>query len=380
MSLEKEARSQFQFNFPVPDLSLLQDLATRMEDHDGFRKRYGNILSLMKVKVDNMALRVLSHFYGPTYHCFTFSDYQLSPTLEEFAYIVGITIRNKVPFIGGEEVRKSYVIGESPHVPKGEVENGLTTKGGISGFPIKYLVERASHYANMGSNDVFEAILALMIYGILLFPSFKDFVDMDAIRVFMTGNMVPTLLGDVYYFIHFRTEKKGGWVRCGAPILYKFFISHLLQSTLYNKEISCGQKSLWLLLLGIYILSVWLFLDDKPKSVLVTPVIIREGEENVNIRRDVVKAWSHISRKKNSELGPQNCVAKEPYTTWVKSWASKYKMPYLPPPPLGSELVKPAHDSFEEFKKLKEENAQLVKYRDIWENKFYFANGECVGA
>lgn len=52
-------------------------------------------------------------------------------------------------------------------------------------------------------------------------------------------------------------------------------------------------------------------------------------------------------------------------------------MPYPPPPPLSRELVEPALVSFEEFKKLKEENAQLVKDRDIWENKFYFANGEC---
>lgn len=80
---------------------------------------------------------------------------------------------------------------------------------------------KTSHYANVGSNDVFEAILALRIYGILLFPSFKDFVDMDAIRVFVTCNPVAALLGDVYYSIHFRSEKKGGWVYCCAPILYK---------------------------------------------------------------------------------------------------------------------------------------------------------------
>lgn len=39
--------------------------------------------------------------------------------------------------------------------------------------------------------------------------------------------------------------------------------------------------------------------------------------------------------------------------------------------------MEPAHVYFEEFKKLKEENAQLVEDRDIWENKLYFANGEC---
>ncbi|XP_050897724.1 uncharacterized protein LOC127104587 [Lathyrus oleraceus] len=338
MPLEKETRSRFQFNFPDPDLSLLQDLSARVEDHDGFRKRNGNLLSLMKLKVDSMALSVLSYFYDPTYHCFTFLDYQLSLTLEEFTYIAGIPIRNKVPFIGGKEVPKSHIIGASLHVPKAEEENGLTTKGGISGFPIKYLVERASRYANMGSNDVFEEILTLMIYGILLFPSFKDFVDMDAIQVFMTCNSVPTLLGDVYYSIHFRTEKKGGWVCCCAPILYKWFISHLPQSTLYNKDNLMWSKSLMALTngdivwynaaydVGMIVVIYGEFpnvplivtkgfitynpslayrqlaysMDDKPKSLLVTPVVIREGEENINIRKDVMKAWSHIFARRSS--------------------------------------------------------------------------------
>ncbi|XP_050909013.1 uncharacterized protein LOC127122769 [Lathyrus oleraceus] len=224
-----------------------------------------------------MVLRVLSHFYDPTYHCFTFPDYPLSPTLEEFAYIVRIPIRDKVPFIGGEEVPKSHVIGASLHVPKVEVEKGLITKGGISGFPIKYLVERASHYADM--NDVFE---------------------------------VPTLLGDVYYSIHFRTEKKGGWVCCCGPILYKGFISHLPQSTLYNKDNLMWSKSLMALTnrdivwynttydIGAIVVSYGEFpnvpligtkgaitynpslaycylgysMDDKPNSLLVTPVFI----------------------------------------------------------------------------------------------------------
>ncbi|XP_050889672.1 uncharacterized protein LOC127094960 [Lathyrus oleraceus] len=271
-----------------------------------------------------MALRVLSHFYDPTYHCFTFLDYQLAPNLEEFAYIMRIPIRDKIPFIGGEEIPKSHIIGASLHVPKVEVENGLIIKGGIFGFPIKYLVERASYYAHMGSNDVFEAILALIIYGILLFPSFKDFVDMDDIRVFMTCNPIPTLLGDIYYSIHFRTEKKGGWVCCCSPIMYKWLISHLRQSTLYNMD-----NLMWLKrLMGLTTWEIVWYnatydigknlgysMDDKHKPLLVTLVIIQEGEENVNLRRDVVKAWSHIFRKKKSELGPQNCVAKEAYTT-----------------------------------------------------------------
>lgn len=50
-------------------------------------------------------------------------------------------------------------------------------------------------------------------------------------------------------------------------------------------------------------------LDNKPNSLLVTHVFMRESEENMNLIRDVVKDWSHISPKKKSELGPRNCVA-----------------------------------------------------------------------
>lgn len=249
MTLEKETRSRFQFSFPDPDLYLSQDLVARVEDYDGFRKRFGNLLSLMKVKVDSIALRVLSHFYDPTYHCFTFSDYQLSQTLKEFAYIVGIPIRDKIPFIGGEKEPKSHIIGASLHVPKVKVKNSLITKGGISSFPIKYLGERASHYADMGRNDVFEEILALMIFGILIFPSFKDFVDMDAILVFMTCNPVPTLLGDVYYSSTLRPRRRVD----GSVVVHLYCTSglfHTCRSPLYTtRTISCGQKGLWLLLI-----------------------------------------------------------------------------------------------------------------------------------
>lgn len=55
-----------------------------------------------------------------------------------------------------------------------------------------------------------------------------DFVDMNAIRIFMMGNPIPMLLGDVYHSIHSRNHKrKGGLAWCCAPLLYHWFQSHL---------------------------------------------------------------------------------------------------------------------------------------------------------
>ena len=45
----------------------------------------------------------------------------------------------------------------------------------------------------------FNVILSLFIYGIVLFPSIDDFVDIPAINVFQAKKHVPALLADAYY-------------------------------------------------------------------------------------------------------------------------------------------------------------------------------------
>ena len=56
--------------------------------------------------------------------------------------------------------------------------------------------------------DTFEAIFILLIYGLALFPNIDNFVDVNAIRIFLIGNHVPTLLGDMYFSPHLRRKMK----------------------------------------------------------------------------------------------------------------------------------------------------------------------------
>ena len=41
---------------------------------------------------------MLFQFFDPKQHCFTFPDYQLVPTMEEFSQLLGIPILDKLPF------------------------------------------------------------------------------------------------------------------------------------------------------------------------------------------------------------------------------------------------------------------------------------------
>lgn len=67
---------------------------------------------------------------------------------------------------------------------------------------MKFLMDKATTFADTESWDAFNTILALLIYGIVLFPNIEDFVDLASICMFMAKNIVPTLLADTYYPIH----------------------------------------------------------------------------------------------------------------------------------------------------------------------------------
>ena len=59
----------------------------------------------------------------------------------------------------------------------------MTTKGGIRRLPAQFLLEKARYFARMKSTIAFEAIFALLAYGLFLFPNVDKFVDINAIRL-----------------------------------------------------------------------------------------------------------------------------------------------------------------------------------------------------
>ena len=82
----------------------------------------------------------------------------------------------------------------------------------------------------------FEEVLALLIYGLVLFPNLDLLIDVNAIKIFISRNPVPTLLRDILHALHTRTMKIRGVLMCCMPLLLRWFISHLLKSVPNNEE------------------------------------------------------------------------------------------------------------------------------------------------
>ncbi|XP_050897273.1 uncharacterized protein LOC127104100 [Lathyrus oleraceus] len=228
-SITSERKITHSYKFVEPHLIVLKGLGAHLVlgNKDEFKKSYGNLLGILNNEVNTTVVNTLVQFYDSPLRCFTFQYYQLAPTLEEYSHILGIGIKNRVPYVCTKELPKYQVLAKALHIGKKEVELNLKPKGGINGFTSIFLVDKATTFAEAEILMAFKAIRALLINGIVLFSNMEEFMDLAAIHISLTQNPIPTLPSNTYYSIHVRTQKKKGTIVCCTPLLYRWFISHL---------------------------------------------------------------------------------------------------------------------------------------------------------
>ncbi|XP_058746105.1 uncharacterized protein LOC131618976 [Vicia villosa] len=376
----KTGSRNISYTFPNPNLDSLGCLAKKItpDESTKFREKYGYILSLLKMpftKYEQEGVHTLLQFYNPSLRCFTFPDYLLVPTLEEYSLFLGVPVKKEeVPYYGTMEAPTSIEISKALYLSKSVVEANLTKKGGCFGFRMEFLVKRGCDAAEAKEWDTFRAILALSIYGIMMFSNVPDFVDMNAIHVFILQNPVPTLLGDVYHSIHHKNSQKGGLVRFCAPLLYRWFRSHLPErgafidnrhtskwaerimglrakdivwynSALDDMEVimSCGKfKNVPLMGLrgGINYNPVlarrtfgYAFISP-PEQTEIAENIFYHVATNIGQMAEAVQAWKSICWRDKKHFGQRDCATYKDYTEWVKTVANTQGMPFPPKDPL----------------------------------------------
>ena len=257
--------------------------------------------------------------------------------------------------------------------------------------------------------DAFESIVALLIYGIVLFPNIDNFVDMNAIQIFLTQNPVPTLLADdTFLSIHDCTNKGHGVIICCTPLLQTWFTSHLPRPKFRPEKLLWSKKIMALTLANI----VWFNPVLDPKVIIdrcgefnnVPLLGIRGGinynpdlarrqfgypmkmshlylfldsefffykKDGANKRAQFVKAWHSIIKMDKNHLGRNSNTAQEAYIQWVINRADKLKMLYplqrfvtsttptipLPLPPKTQE-------------ESQEREAMLIRVNAAWQEKY----------
>ena len=87
-------------------------------------------------------------------------------------------------------------------------------------------------------------------------------------------------------------------------------------------------------------------MTDRPLSILLEGLFLRDSEDDLVLKKRVVRSWHKVHRKGRFELGRKDCTSYEPYLQWVRARAVQLKMPYprqdpIIPTPLRATYLPP---------------------------------------
>ncbi|KAH1205604.1 hypothetical protein GmHk_16G046272 [Glycine max] len=161
-------------------------------------------------------------------------DFQLVPTIEEFEEILGCPLGGRKPYLSSGCLpslsRIATVVKDSAR----GLDRIKQTRNGIAGLPQKYLEDKARGMANQGDWVPFMDVLALLIFGVVLFPNVDGLVDLAAIDAFLAyhhskESPVVAILADLFDTFDRRCEKSSARIICCLPALCVWLVSHLFQ-------------------------------------------------------------------------------------------------------------------------------------------------------
>jgi hypothetical protein len=276
----------------------------------------------------------------------------------------------------------------------------------VYGFQRSYLEKKAIEFVNIQEWVSLGDVLALLIFGLVLFPNVEGFVDDAAINAFWVTkvkkeNPVPALLANVYYTLHERHEKKKGLMLCCIPLLYSWFTSHvpftinamdahewsqkmmaLTENSVlwYAKKlgredvtVSCkGFPNVPLIgtrgcinynpMLAIRQLGYPML--EKPDDESLEELVLRDmGINDPTMLQKIIRSWA-VVHKKGNELRKRRSEIKEPYPQWIKERVKNIKLPFILIPSSQPSQPDPVSTSVEEVDELKATIERLEREKE----------------
>jgi len=155
------------------------------------------------IEVSVKAIASLTQYYDQPSRCFTFEDFQLVPTIEEFEAILGCPLGGRKPYMFSGFYPSMSRIAEIVRILARELDRVKQSNNGVVGIPRRCLEEKPKGLANQSKWPPFIDILALLIFKVVLFPNMDGLVDLAAIDAFLgfhnsKESPVVALLADMY--------------------------------------------------------------------------------------------------------------------------------------------------------------------------------------
>lgn len=149
-----------------------------------FAGTYGNIAILMYTSVNTHAPQVLVHFWDPMLKCFTFNMFDLTPTIEVYQALISIppSTGNKAYVYDWKLTLQRSLSKFLANIHAPDIKQQMKTKEGRNCILIIYLINLAC--GNL-SGEKGLSLLALCIYGTIIFPRIKGYVEEEVVKLFV---------------------------------------------------------------------------------------------------------------------------------------------------------------------------------------------------
>ena len=113
-----------------------------------FGKVYGKIWDLAMIEVSIEAIASLTQYYDQSLKCFTFRNFQLAPTIEEFEGILGCPIGGRKPYLFFGYYPSMARIAGVVKISERELDRVKQSRNEVAGIPRKCLEEKAETLAS----------------------------------------------------------------------------------------------------------------------------------------------------------------------------------------------------------------------------------------
>ncbi|RDX93920.1 hypothetical protein CR513_23757, partial [Mucuna pruriens] len=173
-----------------------------------FEKLHGNLLSLLEVETQPAALEALAQYYDSPIRCFTFKDFQMAPTLEEYERLMGLPLTESPLYFHQGQPPSWATIARLLRVSETEMAKRRRNRNGTEGIPRVYIEERLLQFQEEQDWDAMIDVLGLLLYGVVLFPYIEDYIDLAAIEAFLAKrdrgeNPTMAVLANTYYTLSY---------------------------------------------------------------------------------------------------------------------------------------------------------------------------------
>lgn len=353
-----------------------------------FDSIYGNLRKLLSLKVQTEAIAALSRFYDSEIRCFLFKNFQLAPTLEEYRQILGFHRAEVVPYRYQEEYYTDEKLAALLQIKVEDLKLQKQKKNQVIGFQQSYLEGLMGVHAKNKNWLVFKQILAMTIFGIVLFPQIERFIDVTIIGIFIASQSkkspvdpIPAILADTYTALTHHCKLKRKKISCSSHLLYAWLLIHVYPNSIRAERLidysnTCEVRVMsiqeWVRFLGSldehsirwYLPSCW---EDRPEVVfrcggfqnvplmgtkgcinynpslvlrqlgypmrsapteeMVSSFYIYEGSErDDSLVRKVLQAWSMVTYYGKAGL-PRKTTGIA-FAHWLKERIQKVQLPY----------------------------------------------------